>query len=84
VTAPRPGLFAGAEAPAKDAAADAGAAAGCRRWGVHRDQRARGRPQRISEVLLRILNGSLFELAHLTREKAGLPPLKPGEATRPS
>ncbi len=33
---------------------------------------------RVSEVLLRILNGSLFELLNLTREKAGLAPLKPG------
>lgn len=36
---------------------------------------------RISEVLLRILNGSLFELAQLSREAAGLPPLKTDEAT---
>jgi cytochrome c biogenesis protein len=33
---------------------------------------------RVSEVLLRILNGSLFELLNLTREKAGLAPLKAG------
>jgi len=33
---------------------------------------------RVSEVLLRILNGSLFELLNLTREKASLPVLKPG------
>jgi cytochrome c biogenesis protein len=31
---------------------------------------------RISEVLLRILNGSLFELLGVGREQAGLPPLK--------
>jgi cytochrome c biogenesis protein len=31
-----------------------------------------GERQRISEVLLRILNGSLFELANLSRERAGL------------
>jgi cytochrome c biogenesis protein len=38
---------------------------------------------RVSEVLLRILNGSLFELLNLTREQAGLPALKPGpEAER--
>jgi cytochrome c biogenesis protein len=36
---------------------------------------------RISEVLLRILNGSLFELAQLTREAAGLAPMKSDEAT---
>ncbi len=38
---------------------------------------------RVSEVLLRILNGSLFELLNLTRERAGLKPLAPGpEAER--
>lgn len=30
--------------------------------------------QRVSEVLLRILNGSLFELHQLARDRAGLPP----------
>ena len=37
---------------------------------------------RISEVLLRILNGSLFELAQITREGVGLAPLQPDEATQ--
>ena len=37
---------------------------------------------RISEVLLRILNGSLFELLNTTREAAGLPALKPDEKTQ--
>ncbi|MEW6707453.1 MAG: cytochrome c biogenesis protein ResB [Pseudomonadota bacterium] len=37
---------------------------------------------RISEVLLRILNGSLFELNNLAREQAGLKPLVPGDATQ--
>ncbi|MCY7315588.1 MAG: cytochrome c biogenesis protein ResB [Rubrivivax sp.] len=42
-----------------------------------------GERLRVSEVLLRILNGSLFELLNLTREQAGLQPLKPGpEAER--
>ncbi|MEO7009007.1 MAG: cytochrome c biogenesis protein ResB, partial [Caldimonas sp.] len=36
----------------------------------------------ISEVLLRILNGSLFELLNLTRENAALKPLTPNEATQ--
>ena len=40
-----------------------------------------GDRSRISEVLLRILNGSLFELAQLSREAAGLPPLKTDDAT---
>ena len=37
---------------------------------------------RISEVLLRILNGSLFELLNLARQNAGLPALSPGEKTQ--
>ena len=37
---------------------------------------------RISDVLLRIVNGSLFELANLTREKAGQAPLQPGDKTQ--
>jgi cytochrome c biogenesis protein len=32
--------------------------------------------------LIRILNGALFELAQLTREKAGLKPLEPTEKTQ--
>ena len=38
------------------------------------DERAR-----ISEVLLRILNGSLFELLNLSRQQAGMAPMPPGE-----
>ncbi len=38
--------------------------------------------QRVSEVLLRILNGSLFELYKLGRERAGLPPAQANEATQ--
>ena len=37
---------------------------------------------RISDVLLRILNGSLFELLGVTRENAGLAPLQPDEKTQ--
>ncbi|MBY0467547.1 MAG: cytochrome c biogenesis protein ResB [Burkholderiaceae bacterium] len=37
---------------------------------------------RISEKLLRILNGSLFELLSLTRERAGLAALAPNEKTQ--
>jgi cytochrome c biogenesis protein len=38
--------------------------------------------ERISEVLLRILNGSLFEMANMTREANGLAPLKSDEKTQ--
>jgi cytochrome c biogenesis protein len=37
---------------------------------------------RISEVLLRILNGSLFELLNATREQAGLAALQPDPKTQ--
>jgi cytochrome c biogenesis protein len=37
--------------------------------------------ERVSEVLLRIVNGSLFELNQLARERDGLKPLPPGEDT---
>ena len=37
---------------------------------------------RAGEVLIRILNGTLFELEQITRERAGLPALVPGEKTQ--
>ena len=37
---------------------------------------------RAAEVLVRILNGTLFELAQLTRERAGLAPLDPSKQTQ--
>ncbi len=37
---------------------------------------------RAGEVLIRILNGVLFELAQLSRERAGLAPLQPGDKTQ--
>jgi cytochrome c biogenesis protein len=36
--------------------------------------------ERASEVLVRILNGTLFELLQLSREKAGLKPMERGDA----
>ena len=44
---------------------------------VPEDERARA-----SDVLIRILNGALFELTQLTRERAGLKPLAPTDATQ--
>ncbi len=38
--------------------------------------------QRVSEVLLRILNGSLFELLQISRAEAGLDPAQADEATQ--
>jgi cytochrome c biogenesis protein len=37
---------------------------------------------RAGEVLIRILNGTLFELVQLTRENAGLKPLEQDDRTR--
>ncbi len=37
---------------------------------------------RAGEVLVRILNGTLFELAQITRAQAGLKPLEPSEKTQ--
>jgi len=41
-----------------------------------------GERERAAEVLMRIMNGALFELAQITREQAGLAPLEPGEKTQ--
>ena len=38
--------------------------------------------EKAGEVLVRILNGVIFELAQLTREKANLKPLEPNEKTQ--
>ncbi|MES2993704.1 MAG: cytochrome c biogenesis protein ResB [Pseudomonadota bacterium] len=77
-------LFAGAEsAPLKGAAAPADPRAGLQaisdfiEGSVPEADRVR-----ISQVLLRILNGSLFELLNLTRENAGLKALQPDDKTQ--
>jgi cytochrome c biogenesis protein len=41
-----------------------------------------GERPRISEVLLRILNGSLFELLNIARQQAGAAPMAPGETAQ--
>ena len=38
--------------------------------------------ERASDVLVRILNGTLFELMQISRENAGLPPLERNESTQ--
>ena len=38
--------------------------------------------ERASEVLVRILNGTLFELLQVSRERAGLPPVERNDATQ--
>jgi cytochrome c biogenesis protein len=78
------GLFAGAESVLpKGAAAPADPRAGLQaisdfiEGSVPEADRVR-----ISEVLLRILNGTLFELLNLTRENAGLAPLQADAKTQ--
>ncbi|NML15209.1 cytochrome c biogenesis protein ResB [Azohydromonas sp. G-1-1-14] len=96
VTAQRAlGLFAGADKPEPAAAAATSAASGAAaapaaettpgglaslaRF-IETNVPESERP-RVSEVLLRILNGSLFELLNLSRERAGQPAMGPSEKT---
>ena len=75
-------LFAGAEAPGKDAKND-GMRGGLPALGQFLESSVpQAERQRISEVLLRILNGALFELANVAREREQLPPLPPNDATQ--
>lgn len=71
-------LFAGTEA-GKDGKAVAGlqAVSDFMEANVPEAERARA-----GEVIVRILNGALFELAQLSREKAGHKPLEPSEKTQ--
>ncbi|MBS3996195.1 MAG: cytochrome c biogenesis protein ResB, partial [Hydrogenophaga sp.] len=41
-----------------------------------------GERERASDVLVRILNGTLFELMQISRERDGLPPLERNDATQ--
>ncbi len=72
-------LFAGAEPPVNGARATGGlqAVSDFMEANVPEAERAKA-----GEVLVRILNGALFELSQLTRERAGLKPLEPSEATQ--
>jgi cytochrome c biogenesis protein len=77
------GLFAGAEAPAKDVAVADAARGGLPALGQFLESSVpEAERARISEVLLRIVNGALFELANLTREQAKLPALPANDATQ--
>jgi cytochrome c biogenesis protein len=82
VSWPRPpcalALFAGAE-PGRDGKTSGGlqAISDFMETNVPEAERARA-----GEVLIRILNGVLFELAQLTRERAGQKPLEPNEKTQ--
>ena len=77
------GLFAGAEAPSKDVAAAGALRGGLPALGQFLESSVpEAERQRISEVLLRIVNGAMFELANVAREKAGQAPLPPNDASQ--
>ncbi|MDO8376551.1 MAG: cytochrome c biogenesis protein ResB [Aquabacterium sp.] len=76
------GLFAGAEAAKPGAAADA-APGGLQALAQFVESNVPEADRtRIAEVLLRITNGTLFELNQLARARAGLAPLSTGDATQ--
>jgi cytochrome c biogenesis protein len=72
-------LFAGAESPAAGGKPTGGlqAVSEFMEANVPEAERARA-----GEVLVRILNGALFELVQMTRERAGAAPLEPNEKTQ--
>jgi cytochrome c biogenesis protein len=70
-------LFAGAEKVADKQVAGLQAIADFMETAVPPAER-----EKAGEVLVRILNGVLFELAQVSREKAGLKPLEPDEKTQ--
>ena len=76
------GMFAGAEPPVPDATPEE-SLGGLQSLTTFLE---RGVPEadraRISEVLLRILNGTLFELMNLSRERAGLAAMPAGETAQ--
>ncbi|MBC7602704.1 MAG: cytochrome c biogenesis protein ResB [Ramlibacter sp.] len=77
------GLFAGSGPASASAGADAKAGGGLQAISDFMEANVpQTERERAGEVLIRILNGSLFELVQLTREKAGLKPLEPNDKTQ--
>jgi cytochrome c biogenesis protein len=79
------GLFAGAEADAlpKPAQGEPAIKGGLQAVSTFLEANVpEAERERASDVLVRILNGTLFELLQLSREKAGLAPLERGEDTQ--
>jgi cytochrome c biogenesis protein len=75
-------LFAGAEAPTRNGTPET-ARGGLPALGQFLETSVpEAERNRISEVLLRIVNGSLFELANVAREKEQLPALAANDATQ--
>ncbi|MBX3611773.1 MAG: cytochrome c biogenesis protein ResB [Hydrogenophaga sp.] len=76
-------LFAGAEAQAQTASPNARAIGGLQAVSNFLEENVpEAERERASDVLIRILNGTLFELLQLSREKAGLAPLARDDATQ--
>jgi len=76
-------LFAGAEGLKADAPAQDAAVGGLPALSQFVEREVpQAERSRVSEVLLRILNGSLFELHKQAEEQAGRPRPEPGEATQ--
>ncbi|MDO9252365.1 cytochrome c biogenesis protein ResB [Hydrogenophaga sp.] len=76
------GLFAGAEIP-EAAAGDPPIKGGLQAVSAFLENNVpEAERERASDVLVRILNGTLFELLQVSRERAGLPPLERSEATQ--
>jgi cytochrome c biogenesis protein len=78
-------LFAGAEASAlpKPRAGEPAIKGGLQAISVFLEANVpEAERERASDVLVRILNGSLFELLQLSRERAGLAPLERSESTQ--
>ena len=72
-------LFAGSERPA-DGVSTEDAPGGLTSLTVFLDRSVPAEERaRISEVLLRILNGSLFELLNMARQQSGMPAMESGE-----
>ncbi|WP_439112883.1 cytochrome c biogenesis protein ResB [Hydrogenophaga sp.] len=80
------GLFAGAEAvdaPAADTQGRATVKGGLQAVSAFLEVNVpEGERERASDVLVRILNGTLFELMQISRERAGLAPLERNETTQ--
>jgi cytochrome c biogenesis protein len=74
------GLFAGAEGIKPGAKAEVGGLPALSQF--IESEVPEAERTRVSEVLLRILNGTLFELYKITRQDAGLPPVEPSAATQ--
>jgi cytochrome c biogenesis protein len=73
------GLFAGTEGAGRDGRPGGGLQAISDFMEANVPEAERGRA---GEVLVRILNGTLFELLQLSRERSGLAPVEPGEKTQ--